>query len=178
MCVNQLFIRKATVKDSALVASFSARTFQDAFGSKNTKEDMEVYLSANFNEEYVCSQLLDPSSTYLLAFQKDRLIGYSMLHAGEVPDEVSGLKPIELVRIYIDGMHKGKGYGSRLMEAIIQVAGQGLHDVMWLGVWEQNKSAIAFYTKWGFDKVGMKEFILGSDVQHDLIMERRVKLAA
>jgi ribosomal protein S18 acetylase RimI-like enzyme len=177
MNAGQLSIRKATVKDATIVASFGARTFEEAFGSQNTKEDMEAYLSSNFNEERIRSQLSDESSNFLLVYKENRLIGYSMLHAGDAPDAVSGLKPIELVRIYIDGIHKGKGHGSRLMEACVQAAAETDHDVIWLGVWEKNESAIAFYRKWGFEKVGIIEFILGSDVQHDFIMERRIHLA-
>jgi ribosomal protein S18 acetylase RimI-like enzyme len=178
MNASQLSIRKATVRDAALVASFGARTFEEAFGSQNTKEDMEEYLSSSFNEEYIRSQLFDRSSIFLLAYVGKMLVGYSMLYAGEVPDAVSGLKPIELVRIYVDGIHKGKGFGSRIMEACIQAVAETDHDVIWLGVWEKNEGAIAFYRKWGFNKVGNTKFVLGSDVQHDFIMERGVDLAA
>ena len=37
--------------------------------------------------------------------------------------------------------------------------------MIWLGVWEKNLRAIRLYEKWGFKKVGTKEFILGSDLQ-------------
>ena len=178
MNASQLSIQKATVQDAAIVASFGARAFKEAFGPQNTKEDMQAYLSCNFNEEHIRSQLLDRSSSFLLAYKDNRLVGYSMLHAGDTPEAVSGLKPIELVRIYVDGIHKGKGYGSRLMEACVQAAAEAGHDVIWLGVWEENESAIAFYRKRGFKKVGKKEFLLGSDLQRDFIMERRVNLVA
>jgi ribosomal protein S18 acetylase RimI-like enzyme len=37
-------------------------------------------------------------------------------------------------------------------------------------VWEKNPRAIAFYEKKGFRKVGRQTFLLGKDVQHDLVM--------
>ena len=43
---------------------------------------------------------------------------------------------------------------------------------LWLGVWERNARALAFYRKWGFDVVGEHTFKLGEDPQHDLIMRR------
>ncbi|NIS83398.1 MAG: GNAT family N-acetyltransferase [Anaerolineales bacterium] len=178
MNASQLSIRKATVKDAGLLAAFGARTFEEAFGSQNSQEDIEEYLSSNFNVEHIRSQLVNRSSSFLLAYKGDRLVGYSMLRAGNAPDAVSGSKPIELVRIYIDGIHMGKGHGSRLMEACIEAATIAGHDVIWLGVWEKNESAITFYGKWDFKKVGTKDFILGSDIQHDFIMERIVSKAA
>ncbi len=45
---------------------------------------------------------------------------------------------------------------------------EGLH--MWLGVWERNPRAIAFYIKSGFVEVGSHVFIVGNDRQTDLVL--------
>lgn len=175
---KQFFIREAKLEDTAQISAFGARTFEQAFGSQNTKEDMEEYVSLNFSEARIRSQLLDRSSIFLLAYEDDILVGYSMLQYGEAPESVSGKNQIELVRIYVDRSLIGGGYGSKLMEACIKKASEGGHDVIWLGVWEENESAIEFYMKWGFKKVGSKEFLLGCDIQQDVVMERVVDLAA
>jgi diamine N-acetyltransferase len=44
------------------------------------------------------------------------------------------------------------------------------HDVLWLGVWEQNRKAIAFYERWGFRHVGFELFNVGGDKQRDAIL--------
>ena len=41
---------------------------------------------------------------------------------------------------------------------------------LWLGVWERNPRAIAFYRKAGFVEVGSHTFVLGSDPQRDLVL--------
>ena len=41
---------------------------------------------------------------------------------------------------------------------------------MWLGVWERNPRAIAFYIKSGFVVVGSHVFIVGNDRQTDLVL--------
>ena len=43
---------------------------------------------------------------------------------------------------------------------------------MWLGVWEFNPRAQAFYEKYGFYEVGRHIFQLGSDPQTDLLMQK------
>jgi ribosomal protein S18 acetylase RimI-like enzyme len=48
------------------------------------------------------------------------------------------------------------------------------HDVLWLGVWEHNARARAFYARWGFVEVGEMRFLLGSDPQRDLVLERKL----
>jgi hypothetical protein len=41
-------------------------------------------------------------------------------------------------------------------------------------VWERNPRAIRFYGKYGFRPVGDQTFVLGTDPQRDLVLERPV----
>jgi ribosomal protein S18 acetylase RimI-like enzyme len=60
------------------------------------------------------------------------------------------------------------------MDASLQQAIDNGCDVMWLGVWERNERAIAFYRKWAFREFGSHAFLLGKDLQNDLLMARPV----
>jgi ribosomal protein S18 acetylase RimI-like enzyme len=51
-------------------------------------------------------------------------------------------------------------------------------DVLWLGVWERNPRAIAFYLRKGFERVGEHRFLLGSDLQLDWLMARPIEGSA
>jgi ribosomal protein S18 acetylase RimI-like enzyme len=42
---------------------------------------------------------------------------------------------------------------------------------IWLGVWERNARAIAFYHKQGFVQAGTQRFLLGDDLQTDWVMQ-------
>jgi ribosomal protein S18 acetylase RimI-like enzyme len=48
---------------------------------------------------------------------------------------------------------------------------QGAHT-LWLGVWEHNARAIAFYRKYGFQRIGEHVFPVGSDPQIDWLFAR------
>ena len=82
---------------------------------------------------------------------------------------------MELVRLYLDKSLVGKGYGAALIEACIEQARDSGYETIWLGVWERNERAKVFYRRWEFIEVGSHDFIVGNDVQTDLIMELRVK---
>jgi ribosomal protein S18 acetylase RimI-like enzyme len=58
-----------------------------------------------------------------------------------------------------------------LLQSCIDEARRTGHRTMWLGVWERNRRAQAFYRKWGFHTVGEHIFQLGSDAQTDWLME-------
>ena len=174
MISQKLKIRRATIDDAILIASLGARTFEASFGADNRLEDMEQYLSLSFSETHIEAQLSDLSSIFLLAYEKCKAVGYVMLRVSKKPISVNGSKPVELVRLYIEEEIIGKGYGSALMNSCLEEAKKKGHRTIWLGVWEKNLRAIRFYEKWGFKKVDTKDFVLGSDLQHDHIMARPI----
>jgi ribosomal protein S18 acetylase RimI-like enzyme len=48
-------------------------------------------------------------------------------------------------------------------------------DSIWLGVWEENHRARKFYSKNGFVEFDKHSFILGNEVQTDLLMQLEMK---
>ena len=120
--------------------------------------------------------MAEPSTIFLLAYEDCKAVGYVMLRVSKKPMVVIGPKPVELVRLYIEEEIIGKGYGSALMNSCLKEAKKNGRRTIWLGVWEKNLRAIRFYEKWGFTKLGTKEFVLGSDLQNDHIMARPVEM--
>jgi len=165
-------IRRANSGEASLLAELGARTFHETFAADNTEEDMTAYLALHFSVEQQTAELALPASTFLIAEVGGQAAGYAMLHAGETPQEVEGAKPIELVRLYVSREWLGRAVGHALMKACLDEARSAGHETIWLGVWERNARAQAFYHKWDFHTVGEHMFQLGSDEQRDLLMER------
>jgi len=83
---------------------------------------------------------------------------------------------LEVERIYVVSDMQGKGLGGRLIDFSIARANEFSKDFVWLGVWDQNFSAIEFYKKKGFVESGKHPFYLGTELQTDLIFRRSVEL--
>jgi ribosomal protein S18 acetylase RimI-like enzyme len=79
---------------------------------------------------------------------------------------------VELRRFYVDRSYQGRGVAQVLMRAAEDAARQLGGRTFWLGVWERNLRAIAFYAKCGFVDTGTQVFVLGSDVQTDRVMAK------
>ena len=169
-----LTIRRANREDAGLLAELGARTFAETFATDNSPEDIAAYIGAFFNLAQQMAELADPSSTFLIAEVRGLVAGYAKLHAGEAAEGVDGAKPVELVRLYVSREWLGRGVGEALMRACVDEARQAGHRTVWLGVWERNARAQAFYRKWNFRAVGEHVFQLGSDPQRDILMERAV----
>ena len=78
---------------------------------------------------------------------------------------------LEIERIYVTSRLKGQGVGRQMIKRSKQIALEKNLDFIWLGVWEQNPKAIAFYEKMGFQPIDKHVFQLGKDAQTDLIMK-------
>ena len=165
-------IRRGTVEDAVLLSELGARTFAETFAADNTPEDLDAYIATSFNVGRLTAELEDPASTFLIAEVEGRAAGYAKLHDGEPEKSIEGANPVELVRLYVSREWLGRGIGEELMHACVEEARQAGHETLWLGVWERNARAQAFYRKWNFRAVGEHIFQLGSDLQRDIVMER------
>ena len=171
--VNGFEIRGATVADVEALTVFGARTFFESFAADNTPEDMEKHLAAAWRPELQRAEILDPKIDTILALSKGELAGFAMLRDREAPPEgVAAIKPVELWRFYVDKSWQGRGLARALMTAAEDRARARGGRELWLGVWERNARAQAFYRKCGFEAVGKKVFVVGSDPQRDDVMLR------
>ena len=81
---------------------------------------------------------------------------------------------IELKRLYVARAWHGRGVAQALMDAALDAARARGAQKLWLGVWERNPRAVAFYAKYGFVRVGEHTFVLGGDAQTDWLFVRPV----
>lgn len=167
-----LSIRRGALQDAGLLAELGARTFFETFAADNTHENMAAYLSGSFNLERQLAELTDLSCLFQIAELDGAPVGYAMLRAHDELPNINGKNPIELVRLYVSRESLGSGVGAALMQAAIDEARQEGYETLWLGVWEHNHRARAFYRKWNFHEVGTHLFQLGDDRQIDILMLR------
>jgi GNAT superfamily N-acetyltransferase len=168
----ELTIRVAQVEDAECLARLGAVTFEQAFTRYNTPEDMAAYLASTYTASALALELQDPRALFLIASMRDEAVGYAKLYPSDAPERVVGPEPMEVVRFYVQEAWHGRGISHTLMREVLARAVAAGYATVWLGVWEHNARAIAFYLKWGFEAVGRKTFLLGSDLQTDIVMQR------
>ena len=167
-------IRAATIADAALYTTLAADTFRDTFGPDNTPENMALHLASTYGKQKQHAELADPRHIVFFAEYDAEPVGYGMLRHGPAPECVRAYDPIEIARIYAVKARVGSGIGAALMQHCLERSAANGNDYVWLGVWEHNVRAIAFYRRWGFEDVGSQPFEVGRDRQTDRVMMRRV----
>ena len=167
-----IHVRRATAADAPELSQLAATTFREAFEAANTPEDMAGYLAEAFTPERQKADILDPANVVLVAAEGRGLVGYAHLASGPAPPPVRAPLPIELKRLYVTRAWHGRGVAQALMTSVLQAARARQAETLWLGVWERNPRAIAFYRKYGFERVGEHTFMLGNDAQTDWVLAR------
>jgi len=168
-------IRTPSPGEAGPLARFAERTFREAFEADNNPDDMNAYCETAFSPEVMRGYLTDASiTTLVIAMDEGALAAYAQLRP-QGPGHGPALeRPLELWRFYVDKVHHGRGIAHQLMEAAIADATARGAATLWLGVWEHNTRAQAFYRKFGFVDVGSHTFVLGTDVQTDRLMARTI----
>jgi ribosomal protein S18 acetylase RimI-like enzyme len=167
-------IRPAALDDAVLLAELGRRTFDEAFTPTNDPDSMRDYMDSAFAPEVQSAELADENNFFAIAEVEGQPAGYSMLRRCSAEPGIVAEQPIELVRLYTLQSWLGRGIGPALMDHCLAEAARMEHDVLWLGVWEFNPRAQAFYRKYGFREVGTHVFHLGPEAQTDLLMQREV----
>jgi GNAT superfamily N-acetyltransferase len=169
---REILIRRAKDDDAPRVAEFAQRTFVETFAADNSAEDMAAHVAKSFGPAIQLREIRDPSMITLLAELGSSMAGFAQVNRGTPPPCVDGASPVELRRFYVDRPFHGRGIAQSLMRAVDDVARELGGRTLWLGVWERNPRAIAFYTKCGFVDAGEQAFTVGTDEQTDRVMTR------
>lgn len=111
---------------------------------------LQNYLEDAFGIEKLKTELLNNSIRYYVAFIEEQPVAFMKLNLASNLPGLSADDGIELDKIYILPIYKGKGIGKILLDKAFETASINKKNVFWLCVIDTNKEAISFYEKTGF----------------------------
>ena len=155
----------------AALQQIGHHTFEETFAESNSAENMSIYLEEAYSNEKLSAELNDPNSFFYFAMLDEKVIGYLKLNMGGSQTELKDNDALEIERIYVLKDYHGKKVGQLLFDKAIAIAKEQQVAYVWLGVWEENKRAIHFYTKNGFVEFDQHVFVLGDEAQTDIMMK-------
>ena len=173
--MEQIEILKVSINDVESLQIISRDTFAQTFTEHNNPEDMEVYLNTSFAKEKLLRELNNPNAEFYFAKDGEKVVGYLKVNTGEAQTEQKDADAFEIERIYVDAAFLGKKVGQLLFNKAIEIANAKKAAYVWLGVWEENHRALAFYKKNGFVPFDKHIFKLGNDEQTDIMMKLALK---
>ena len=175
--MNAPLIRLATLDDVPLLCRLGAATFRETYRAISDPQEVDDYADEHFTPEKVAAWFRRPCARTLLAVAGDAPAGYAHLRHAKVPACVADRKAIELSRLYLLSTAQGVGLGSAMMAAVLAQAAELEARSVWLGAYDRNVRALAFYARHGFARVGTHDFEFGGLVHADPVFTRPVVLA-
>ncbi|HEK9098830.1 GNAT family N-acetyltransferase [Bacillus pfraonensis] len=165
-------IKKCTLEDLRKLQEISYETFNETFKHQNSLENMKAYLERAFNLKQLEKELSNISSQFFFICFNNEVAGYLKVNTNNAQSEEMGDESLEVERIYIKNKFQKHGLGKYLLNKAVEIAMERNKKKIWLGVWEKNKNAIAFYKKMGFIQTGAHSFYMGDEEQMDFIMTK------
>jgi diamine N-acetyltransferase len=155
-----------------LLQQLSISTFNETFAATNAPENMKAYMDKAFDMQQLEREFKHQESAFFLLWIDEQAQGYLKLNWGAAQTEQHDPKAMEIERIYLKQACHGQGYAQLLIELALEQARNKGCSQLWLGVWEHNPRAIAFYEKCGFTVFATHPFFMGEEQQTDLLMQR------
>lgn len=166
--MSKVKINAVGVEDAELIRQLAIQTFSESFAEYNTAENMRLYIQRNFSNEIFKSELENENFLFLVIEYRNTPAGYIKIKFNAKHPEIEYESSIEIERFYILREFQRKGIGRKAMNYIIDLAKAHDYETLWLGVWEHNHNAIAFYETMGFNAFSHQAFIPGNDIQNDI----------
>lgn len=165
-------IRQAVEDDANELSVLAEKTFRAAFAEANTAANMQLHCANSYGASLQLAEIREPKRETWVVEAEGQLVAYVQLRRDAGFPGISGERQVEIQRFYVDSRHHGAGMAHNLMAHVTTRAQAVQSTVLWLGVWERNPRALAFYRKWGFEVVAERTFYVDTDPQRDLIMRR------
>lgn len=167
---SQPELRAATSGDIPELIDVAGRSFYDAYIPYDDPDEIRDYVREHFTPEYFRGLIDAPNRWVDVLTVEGDVSGYLVMQQSDAPDIVDADNPLELARLYLRSEDVGRGYGRTLMARAFEIARAGGFSALWLLVYRQNTAAQAFYTRYGFEEVGVVDFWFGGRVYKDPIM--------
>jgi ribosomal protein S18 acetylase RimI-like enzyme len=171
---QSITIRKANISDAALISVLAAATFYEAYLEKDEAHNLAGYIAQSFEPQKIAAELADANTIYIIMFRSEKAVGYAKLGKASTLDFIKGTNVAELKRLYIMERVYGQGFGERLLNYCIDMAGQMGFDTLWLQVWEENPRARRFYAKFDFVQTGKIDVPYGNVIGTNLVLEKNL----
>ena len=154
------------------------QTFTETFRDTYSKEDMEAFLSEKKSVAAIEQERLKEGARYYICYYGDAPAGFLKLNLDKQPDdEAHTLLPtpvMELEKIYVLQAFQGLKLGKALIYHAYKMAGEHQAKTIWLGVWEHNMKARNFYEGEGFERFSEHRFLVGSQLDTDLLYKKSI----
>ena len=164
-------IRDANKSDANALSEFAKLCFIDTFAHLYSKENLLKHLQKTCSPAYFSEALLHDK---ILLAEDNALIGYIKFGEISLPIDSIPCGSKEIHRLYVHPEFKGQGIGRDLMRQAFDHSVLKASKHVYLSVYEDNTHAQKFYQNHGFSIIGEYDYYVGSHIDREFIMHKKI----
>lgn len=170
----QLQFRLANQKDASALAELARQTFIETYAEQNDAEQIRTHCDKNFGIVQQSKEIADSNYVVILAYRDEDLVGFAQVVNNPAPPSIEAENAVALYRYYVKKEWHGKGIAQPLLAEAEKAAKTFGANQLWLGMWEHNARALAYYQKIGFQHVGWMDYQFGDIVERDYVLLKQL----
>lgn len=153
-------IIKPSLQHAGVLSELGAETFYKAHKNSAPAHEVAAYIKKVYSQDAIKKALANPINIYHLIKHEDTIAGFSKMKLSAEHPAIKLARISKMDQIYLLDSFHGLGLGARLLNHNIGYSKSHGQNGMWLVVWTENITAIAFYKKFGFRIVASDRFNL------------------
>lgn len=162
-------LREATLEDVRALTALMRETFEETF-THYPPDELQAYLAETYSEARTREGLAAPTRKTWVVEEDGALLAYAVAGDADLPIEGLEKRAGQLHRLYVRKSLVGAGVGRMLMDTALAWLEAQQRSPIYIGVWEHNDRALAFYRRYGFAPVGDYPYPVGSTIDRELIL--------
>jgi hypothetical protein len=104
-----IWIRRAEEDDALELSVLAERTFRAAFAESNTAANMQLHCATAYGHALQLAEIRESGRETWVAEADARLVAYVQLRFDATSPMISGERPVEIQRFYVDASHHAAG---------------------------------------------------------------------
>jgi ribosomal protein S18 acetylase RimI-like enzyme len=141
-----------------VLAKVAAQSFWESHGHSASVKEIEEYVADKFSPEQLMKEKQEPGAIFRMAFWNDEPAAYSKIMLNRAMRNPQAVNICKMDRLYVLEKFLDHHIGRSLMDDSLKIAREHGQKGMWLNVWIDNKRAVRFYEREGFNRAGEEGF--------------------
>lgn len=151
-------IVRANPEDYQAIINIGMISVEETHRGSCSAQDLREYLEKNYNKDAIQNELSDQNNIYHILYYNGQAAGFSKIVLNCSHPNIQQENVVKLDRIYLLKEFFDLKLGYALLKFNIDLSKLNDQAGIWLFTWVENKRAIDFYLKTGFEIVGSHYF--------------------
>lgn len=163
-------IRKAEGRDASSLAAVSLEVWLSTYLREGVNAFFADYVLSEFTAQKFRDAIGRPDLAIWVSENRIGIDGFVSVCSTSTPPP-AGRSSLEIMTLYVQPRHQSSGRGTALLRCALDHCRSIGGESVWLKVNAENSSAIDFYLRHGFNKIGSTPFTIADSAYENFVME-------